>query len=133
MLPEYQHTGKFDAWWFRIAANIARDRARKMGRHRQAIEREFPYGVEGPRSSRGPIRPPRPEDELDRHESEQRLQECLSELSESEREVILLRHYSDLSFREIAGMLEIPLGTALSRAHRALARMREQLGDWDGR
>ena len=49
-----------------------------------------------------------------------------------EREIILLRHYSELSFREIAEMLDIPLGTALSRAHRALARMRRQLGEESG-
>jgi len=41
---------------------------------------------------------------------------------------LLLRHYAELSFREIAELLGVPLGTALARAHRALARLREQMG-----
>ncbi len=57
------------------------------------------------------------------------MQDCLAELGDMEREIILLRYYSELSFREIADMLDIPLGTALSRVHRALARMRRQLVD----
>ena len=129
VLPDYQHTGKFESWLFRIAANLVRDRARKMARHQQAIERQFPRGVERASAGRAAAARPGPDEELDRREAETRLQDCLAELSDMEREIILLRHYSELSFREIAEMLDIPLGTALSRAHRALARMRRQLGD----
>ena len=129
VLPDYQHTGKFEAWLFRIAANLVRDRARKMARHQQAIERKFPGGAEGPTAGGAAGAHPGPDEELERRESEQRLQECLAELGDMEREIILLRHHSELSFREIAEMLDIPLGTALSRVHRALARMRRQLGD----
>jgi DNA-directed RNA polymerase specialized sigma24 family protein len=41
----------------------------------------------------------------------------------------MLRHYSGLSFREIADILGVPMGTALARAHRALARLRSELGE----
>ncbi len=96
------------------------------------MEREFPRRVDEQRSNAATPQPVRPDEELGRLESAQRLQVCLADLSEMEREIILLRHYSELSFREIAAMLDIPLGTALSRAHRALARMRRQLGDEGG-
>ena len=129
MLPDYQHTGRFEAWLFRIAANLVRDRARKAARHQAAIEREFPRGIETSSAGRAAATRQGPDEELDRREAEQRLQDCLAELGDLEREIILLRHFSELSFREIAEMLDIPLGTALSRAHRALARMRRQLGD----
>lgn len=129
VLPDYQHTGKFEAWLFRIAANLVRDRARKMVRHQHAMERQFPRGVEAPAAGRAAAARPGPDEELHRREAEKRLQDCLAELGDMEREIILLRHYSELSFREIADMLDIPLGTALSRAHRALASMRRQLGD----
>jgi RNA polymerase sigma-70 factor (ECF subfamily) len=46
-------------------------------------------------------------------------------MSEAEREVILLRHFSDMSFRQIAEVMGTPLGTALARAHRGLNRLRE--------
>lgn len=132
VLPDYEHSGRFEAWLFRIAANLVRDRARKRSRHQKAIEREFPRRADDQLSHAATPQPVQPDEELDRRESEQRLQVCLADLSEMEREIILLRHYSELSFREIAEMLDIPLGTALSRAHRALARMRRQLGDESG-
>ncbi len=132
VLPDYEHSGRFEAWLFRIAANLVRDRARKRSRHQKAMEREFPRRADEQRSKAATPQPVRPDEELDRRESAQRLQVCLADLSEMEREIILLRHYSELSFREIAEMLDIPLGTALSRAHRALARMRRQLGDESG-
>ena len=53
----------------------------------------------------------------------------MARLSEAEREIILLRHFSGLSFREIAEVLSVPLGTALARAHRALNRMRDAMRD----
>ena len=132
VLPDYEHRGRFEAWLFRIAANLVRDRARKRSRHQKAIEHGFPRRGDEQLSNAATPQSVRPDEELDRRESEQRLQACLADLSEMEREIILLRHYSELSFREIAEMLDIPLGTALSRAHRALARMRRQLGDESG-
>ena len=53
------------------------------------------------------------------------LQKGLARLPEAEREVIMLRHFTDLSFAEIASTMGTPLGTALARAHRGLAKLRE--------
>ncbi len=130
----YEHAGKFEAWLFRIAANLARDRARKLARH------ERPVGLEdtptlrvaespSPGAGIGLQASTDPAERLSYKEAGQRLAECLMRLSESEREIIVLRHYSELSFREIAEMLGIPLGTALARAHRALQRLRRELED----
>jgi len=49
---------------------------------------------------------------------------ALAALPDAEREVVLLRHFSQISFREIAEATEVPLGTALARGHRGLAKMR---------
>ena len=65
-----------------------------------------------------------PADRLYRAEQVDRLQQAISRLPDAEREVILLRHFSQLSFRQIAEVMETPLGTALARAHRGLARLR---------
>ena len=70
-----------------------------------------------------------PEDALDRAEQVDRLQRALSRLSDAEREVILLRHFSQLSFKEVAEAMGTPLGTALARAHRALKHLRAVLSD----
>ena len=56
------------------------------------------------------------------------MQEALSGLPSVEREVIMLRHFSELSFKEIAELTGSPLGTALARAHRGLRKLRELMG-----
>jgi RNA polymerase sigma-70 factor (ECF subfamily) len=129
MLPAYEHSGRFEAWIFRIAANLVRDRARQAARQRRfhAADSSDGGGVDGQWRAARP--PPQPDELLGRREAGDRLAEALARLSESEREVLLLRHYSDLSFREIAEMLDIPIGTTLSRAHRALQRLRRDLGE----
>ena len=66
--------------------------------------------------------------DMDRSEQTERLAEAMRQLPAGEREVILLRHYTDLSFREIAEVMGTPLGTALARGHRGLARLRTILG-----
>ena len=54
-----------------------------------------------------------------------RLQTALNRLPTEEREVVMLRHYTDMSFAEIADLMATPLGTALARAHRGLAKLRK--------
>ena len=48
-------------------------------------------------------------------------------LPEEQRQVVLLREYAGLSFREIADMLGCPLNTALGRMHDALCKLRKQI------
>jgi DNA-directed RNA polymerase specialized sigma24 family protein len=43
----------------------------------------------------------------------------------------MLRHFSELSFKEVADVMQTPIGTALARAHRGLARLREIMKDPD--
>ena len=56
----------------------------------------------------------------------------MAELPESLREIVVLRLASGLKFEEIAELLHIPLGTALSRMHAAIQRLREMLGPGHG-
>jgi len=49
----------------------------------------------------------------------------LSRLDADTRDLIVLRYYSELSFKEIAEMRSEPLGTALSKLHRGLKKLRE--------
>ena len=53
-------------------------------------------------------------------------------LSDALRDVVLLRHYQGLSFKEIAAILEIPEGTAMRRMADALVRLRENLHGTEG-
>ena len=119
---------KFRAWLFTVARNAAMDRFR-----RDAARREAP--LEGEDGRPGPAdliasAEPGPAEAFYGKERERRIEAALASLSEDQREVFYLRHYSQLSFREIAELLKVPIGTVLARMSRAAARLREKLGDW---
>lgn len=120
---------QFEAWLFRIAANLARDHARRMRRRGPvgSLEATVDNGEPAAFDSAASPQPP-PDERLMNLEAGERLTTSLAKLTDAEREIILLRHFSDLSFREIAAMLDVPLGTALARAHRALGRLRAEMG-----
>jgi RNA polymerase sigma-70 factor (ECF subfamily) len=56
------------------------------------------------------------------------LKAAMAQLSEADRRIIHLRHFAELSFKQIAEILDQPLGTVLARQHRALKKLRELMG-----
>lgn len=121
-IAEYREEGRFEAWLFRIAGNLVRDRLRREPResalgtahHDDADELESRTGHRAGGAA----------ETLEHREDADRLQKCLTKLPTVEREVILMRHYGELSFAEIAEYTAAPLGTVLARAHRGLAKLR---------
>jgi RNA polymerase sigma-70 factor (ECF subfamily) len=130
VIDRYRHVGKFEPWLFRIAANLARDRARRHVRRGQPGSLDESMAGDPPAAARSTCAD-NPADGLVQREAEERVAASLRLLSDGEREVLLLRHYSGLAFREIAALLGVPLGTALARAHRGLERLRQELTDKD--
>lgn len=129
-IENYEHVGRFEPWLFRIAANLARDRARKHSRRGETVSTDAGWADElAPTVGSDMDRATNPLQRIEQGENRERLQAALGKLSEPEREIVLLRHYSELSFREIADLLGVPLGTALARAHRALKHLRAHLTD----
>ena len=59
------------------------------------------------------------------------LQELLDQLNEDEKSIVILRFYEGYSFKEIADLLNIPLGTAKSVLYRALGKLRKQFKEAD--
>ncbi len=127
-IGEYEHVGRFEAWLFRIAANLARDWARKRTRRGETSplaagrDDEDCPGAVAPEAPAGD-----PGAAIERRESVRALVAALHELPAPDREVLLLRHYGELSFKEIAEHLDVPLGTALARAHRALLKLKARM------
>lgn len=129
-IENYEHIGRFEPWLFRIAANLARDRARRLVRRGETTSVDAGWADEltqttGPDAGQAT----NPLERIEQGEARERLQGALGKLSEPEQEIVLLRHYSELSFREIAEVLGVPLGTALARAHWALIHLRTHLAD----
>ena len=128
-IARYEEDGRFEAWLFRIAANLGRDRGRRQKRNPVvgSIEADSTETA-GDRSEHRIELAPRhqdPEQRMTLTEDIVRLQAALNRLPTEEREVVMLRHYTDMSFAEIADLMASPLGTALARAHRGLAKLRK--------
>jgi RNA polymerase sigma-70 factor (ECF subfamily) len=71
---------------------------------------------------------PNPEASLLRKSAEERLRRALEALPIEFREVLLLKEFEGLSYKEIADVAEIPIGTVMSRLSRARQRLQECLG-----
>ncbi len=120
-IGRYSELGRFESWLFRIAMNRLRDEMRRRRRHANPVETEALIGLAG--AADGPPESPPPgSEEL------AALEEALGRLSDSERRVVHLRHFTGLSFARIAEILGEPLGTVLARQHRALKKLRQHLG-----
>ncbi|MEM6911325.1 MAG: RNA polymerase sigma factor [Verrucomicrobiota bacterium] len=117
-LPSYQERKHFKSWLFRIGHHTALD----LLRRRQKI-----VAWESPDWEALPTEEPAPSELLSHKERLAELQAALDRLPEAEREVVGLRLHAELSFKEIAETLGAPLGTVLSRMHKAKERLRSQL------
>lgn len=128
VLSRYDERGRFEPWLFRIAANMVRDRIRR----RKANPSPASLSAEGdggkPLIDRLPDADAPVDAGLLAEEAGEQLRAALDELDERTREMILLRHYGELSFKEIAAAFDCPLGTALARVHRGLKSLRRRMG-----
>ncbi len=125
-LPAFRGQSAFYTWLFRIAMNVATDRARQRAARARAFGAEAVPEEEWERTlvdqSDGP------EAAAVRAEQRARIQRGLEALSEHHRAIIMLSDLQGLSYREIAEVLDIPMGTVMSRLHNARKRLREILG-----
>mgnify|MGYP006293492509 CR=1 FL=1 len=104
-------------WLFRVARNLAVDHARR--RQREVLVDTAP----APK----PTREAGPDAELRRRERRDAIERAMDALSERERDVLRLRFYGDLTFRDIAAATRRPLGTVLWQCRRALRKLREEM------
>jgi len=108
---KYTESGRFEPWLFRVAMNRIRDEIRRKKRSIVETNGHLPEK---------PSRDDEPSDEAGLGE----LRSALEELSDTDRQVIELRHHGQLSFKEIAVVTGEPMGTLLARHHRALRKLR---------
>jgi RNA polymerase sigma-70 factor (ECF subfamily) len=136
------HTGSMLTWLLAIARHRAIDRLRAEGRRplRDAVHLDSLANEAGSSAtSSRPDTPPElvagvstdPGAVADRRWTQGVVRTGISQLSEHEREVILLGYALDLSQAQIAERMEWPLGTVKSRTRRALAQLRQHLAGLD--
>ena len=115
-------------WLLAIVRNQARDLWR-----RQRVRRTEPIDGTGEGLATELIaRAPDPEEAAGREELRRRVWRALSRLSEDHREIVVLRDFHGLSYEEIAHVLDIKIGTVMSRLHAARRQLRARLSE-DGR
>ncbi|HAH31978.1 MAG TPA: hypothetical protein DCL44_06665 [Elusimicrobia bacterium] len=123
----YGERFKFSAWLFTVAHHAAMDYFRR-GSAQKTVALDGDAENQG-LAERLVSGEPGPDQAVQNLELKRRIEKALALLSGEQREVFYLRHYSGLSFKEIAVLLKIPLGTALARMSRAAAVLRRELGD----
>ncbi len=130
-LPRFKGESRFSTWLTRIAINQCRNelRRRRTVKHTQPLSLDAaPRGAERPPSETLAACGPEPWEVARGREVNRALEAALSDLEPDSREVLLLRDAEDLSYEEIAEILDVPLGTVRSRLHRARADVRRRMG-----
>ncbi len=117
-------------WLFTIAANKAKDALRKaqrasavpIGTISESQEMSFDEMLDSLSSDNT-----MPYDELARNETAARVNDVMAQMPESLREILTMAYFSKFSYKQMADMLSIPIGTVKSRLHTAVARFAR---DW---
>ncbi len=106
--------GSFEGWLFKIASNIFHDYLRGKQRRKKLLDVQK-------KQIESRITEPKQSD----NEQIDKLQIQIRKLDTDTRELIMLRFYSQLSFKEIAVIRSEPIGTTLAKLHRGLKKLRE--------
>ncbi len=123
----YKHLNRFDSsypfktWFFHILANLCKNHLRQR-KNRQAVttSTEMTETVAAPESRR-------PDIAFQKTEIQQKVWEGIAELPEKFREITILCHFQDMSYEQIAGILDIPRGSVMSRLYYARQKLRKIL------
>lgn len=118
----YNEEGKFLSWAMRIAHNLCVDHFRRVKRSPairttdgQDVFEWIGIADEGPEKA------------MMKQQSYDRVRRMLDLLPEEQKEVIVLRHYGDLSFKEIADLTNCSINTALGRMRYGLINLRKMM------
>jgi RNA polymerase sigma-70 factor, ECF subfamily len=125
-LPTFRGQSAFYTWLFRITLNVASDRARQRTARGRAFGTERVEEEEWKRTLVDPGEGP--DASAARAEERRRIGRALETLPPHHRAIIMLSDLEGLSYREIAEVLGIPMGTVMSRLHNARKRLRAALG-----
>ncbi|MGX5820214.1 RNA polymerase sigma factor [Chitinophaga lutea] len=118
----YTEKGKFLPWAMRIAHNLCVDHFRKVKRTpviKTSDDKDI-FNVLG-------FSEPSAEEKMMTRQSHDSVRKMLDLLPEEQREVIILRHYAELSFKEIADLTNVSINTALGRMRYGLINLRKMM------
>ena len=129
-LAGFEPTHPFAPWLLRIARNHCIDVLRRRLPAHQRVDLDAP-----PRDESGPERELtdtsaiRGDDALERRQTAQTLSKAVAALPENYREVVTLFHVEQLSYKDIASAMDVPIGTVMTWLHRARAQLKKSLAE----
>ncbi len=121
---KYNEEGKFAPWISRIAHNLAIDHFRKNKRYPMIVMEDGSSvfdTIEFAEESYESIQV--------RQETHAHLRQMIQKLPKAQKEVLVMRHYMDMSFQEIADATDVSINTALGRMRYALINLRKLMGN----
>jgi RNA polymerase sigma-70 factor (ECF subfamily) len=126
-LPGFEGRSSFKTWLLRVVSNAALDFGRQRGR-REALRMD----LLGPqqREQMEPLILTEPARDLEREDLRRRLQAALAQLPPAQRQTFVLHAEAELSYREVADVLGISIGTVMSRLYYARQKLRALLEAW---
>lgn len=134
-LDSFEGQSSFYTWTYRIATNVCIDFLRRANRYR-TVDYDDAIQRDEDAEDAGSILPSRlgldPARAYGRKELLEKIEEALQKLSPAHRQAILLREVEGLSYQEMADVLEISIGTVMSRLHHARKNMQRLLADYVG-
>jgi RNA polymerase sigma-70 factor (ECF subfamily) len=121
---KYIDEGKFSQWICRIAFNMCVDHHRRNKRM-QTVHSTDEFDVMDilPASNQNA------EDGLMQNQTASRVRKLVDMLPADQREVVLLRHFAELSFKEISDLTHVSINTALGRMRYALINIRRMIDE----
>ncbi len=118
---KYQDNGKFISWVMRIAHNLIIDHFRRIKQMNTISNDDYESDLFNSRKfAESTI-----EDDIIRRQIQKDVRKMITLLPDDQREVVILRHYAGLSFKEIAEITDVSINTALGRMRYALINMRK--------
>ena len=119
---KYNEEGKFQPWVMRIAHNLAIDHFRKAKRYPTILLEDGSNLLNSLSFAEDSS-----EEQRIKEETLAWVRELIEELPEAQKEVVILRHYMDMSFQEIAEQTGVSINTALGRMRYALNHIRKKM------
>jgi RNA polymerase sigma-70 factor (ECF subfamily) len=121
---KYNHEGKFLQWAMRISYNMCVDHFRRSKRRTKVSATETFDIFDVLETKEDNM-----ETTLIKSQLHNRVRELVDQLPDEQREVVILRHYADMSFKEISKLTQVSINTALGRMRYALINMRKMVQD----
>jgi RNA polymerase sigma-70 factor (ECF subfamily) len=123
-IRRFDTTRSFFPWFYSILKNLCMNHLARSKRRREEsidaiVEEEGQVSI--------PVETVNPEQDVVRRDFEEKIGIALRRLRPKDREIIILQHFQDYAYQEIADLLGIPIGTVMSRLYGARKALRQEL------